>query len=204
MTRAVRHYLAIAGAVIVITAASGCGTYTKLTATWKSPDATAIRFKKILVVAQSSQVSQRRSAESHLASLIPGSTASYDVLTEEETKDVDRARAKIGAAGFDGAVVVRYVGKDTKTTYVPGTPMWGPAPYGSMWGNWGYGWGAAYSPGYLATDTIVTLETHLYSITSDKLIWASQSETTNPTSMNDLMKSLITSTVAAMKKQKVI
>ena len=30
-------------------------------------------------------------------------------------------RQKIMAAGFDGAVIVRFVGKDTQTTYVPGT-----------------------------------------------------------------------------------
>jgi len=194
--------------LLILTVAAGvvaaCGPTTALTATWKAPEAAGTRFNKVIVAAQTKQMSMRRSAESHLVAKIKNSTASYEVLTEDETRDVNRAKAKILAAGFDGAVVVRFVGKDTQTTYVPGTTWWGPAPYGSAWGYWGYGWGAVYDPGYIATDTIVTLETHVYSLKDDKLLWASQSETTNPTSMESLVNSLIDKTVAEMKKQKVL
>ena len=194
-------HLLICLAVVTFVA---CGTSTKLTAVWKAPEAGATRFKKILVVAQTKDQSTRRSMESHLVSRIPNSTASYEVLTEEETRDQARAKQKIAAAGFDGAVVVRFVGKDTQTTYVPGTTWYGPAPYGSMWGYWGYGWGAVYDPGYLVTDTIISLETHVYDVGQDKLIWASKSDTVSPTSMNDLVNSLVDATVAEMKKQKVL
>jgi hypothetical protein len=181
-----------------------CGTSTKLTAVWKAPEASATRFKKIIVAAQTKDQASRRSLESHLVSRIPNSTASYEVLTEDETRDQARAKAKVAAAGFDGAVIVRFVGKDTQTTYVPGTTWYGPAPYGSMWGYWGYGWGAVYDPGYLVTDTIISLETHVYDVNNDKLIWASKSDTVSPTSMSDLVNSLVDATVAEMKKQKVI
>ena len=99
-------------------------------------------------------------------------------------------------------MIVRYVGTDKQTTYVPGTTWWGPAPYGSMYGYWGYGWGAVYDPGYLQTDTIISLESLVYDVPKDKLIWASKSETTNPTSMQNLVNSLIDATIAEMKKQK--
>jgi hypothetical protein len=181
-----------------------CGTSTKLTAVWKAPDAAGTRFKKILVAAQTKEQATRRSMESHLVSRIANSQASYELMTEEETRDQARAKAKIAAAGFDGAVVVRFVGKDTQTTYVPGTTWYGPAPYGSFSGYWGYGWGAVYDPGYLVTDTIISLETHVYDIGKDKLIWASKSDTVSPTSMNDLVNSLVDATVAEMKKQKVL
>jgi len=180
------------------------GTSTKLTAVWKAPDAAGTRFKKILVAAQTKEQATRRSMESHLVSRIANSQASYELMTEEETRDQARAKAKIAAAGFDGAVVVRFVGKDTQTTYVPGTTWYGPAPYGSFSGYWGYGWGAVYDPGYLVTDTIISLETHVYDIGKDKLIWASKSDTVSPTSMNDLVNSLVDATVAEMKKQKVL
>jgi hypothetical protein len=181
-----------------------CGTSTKLTAVWKAPDAAGTRFKKILVAAQTKEQTTRRSMESHLVSRIANSQASYELMTEEETRDTARAKAKIAAAGFDGAVVVRFVGKDTQTTYVPGTTWYGPAPYGSFSGYWGYGWGAVYDPGYLVTDTIISLETHVYDIGKDKLIWASKSDTISPSSMNDLVNSLVDATVAEMKKQKVL
>jgi len=189
---------------VAVAIAIACGTATKLTAVWKAPEAAGTRFKKVIVAAQTKDQASRRSMESHLVSRIANSTASYEVLTEDETRDVNRAKAKISAAAFDGAVIVGYVGTDKQTTYVPGTTWWGPAPYGSMYGYWGYGWGAVYDPGYLQTDTIISLESLVYDVPKDKLIWASKSETTNPTSMQNLVNSLIDATVAEMKKQKVL
>ena len=189
---------------LVVAVGVACGASTKLTAVWKAPEAAGTRFKKIIVAAQTKDQATRRSLESHLVARIANSTASYEVLTEDETRDVNRAKAKISSAGFDGAVIVRYVGTDKQTTYVPGTTWWGPAPYGSMYGYWGYGWGAVYDPGYMVTDTIISLESLVFDVGKDKLIWASRSETTNPTSMQNLVNSLIDTTVREMKKQKVL
>ena len=126
------------------------------------------------------------------------------MLTEDEVKDANRVKAKVLSGGFDGAVVVRFVGTERQTTYVPGTAYWGPAPYGAMYGYWGYGWGAAYSPGYLTTDTVVTLESNVYDVAKEALIWSSRSETISPGSINELMQSVIETTVREMRKQKVL
>ena len=57
-------------------------------------------------------------------------------------------------------------------------PGWGG--YGGFYGGfYGYGWGAAYSPGYLRTDTIVHVETLVYDLNQNKLVWAGQSKTRN-------------------------
>ena len=61
-----------------------------------------------------------------------------------------------------------------------GTGGYGAPYYGSFYGYWGYGWGAVYDPGYLRTDTVVMVETLIYSVTQDKLVWAGHSKTTNP------------------------
>ena len=39
---------------------------------------------------------------------------------------------------------------------------------------------AVYQPGYLQSDTVVTVETNVYSVTDDKLLWSGVSETFNP------------------------
>jgi hypothetical protein len=185
--------------------AVSCAPTTKLIATWKDPTAaTPLHFQKVLVTFQAKDQALRRSAESHLAQRIKNATPSYQVLDESEARDEARAKEKIAAAGFDGAVVVRFVGTTTQTTYVPGTAWWGPAPYGSMWGYWGYGWGAVYSPGYLTQDTIVTLEANVYSVRDDKLIWASRSRTVNAESMTSLLDSVLDATAWEMKNQKVL
>jgi hypothetical protein len=184
--------------------AAGCPPQTNLTAVWKSPSVTAVRFNKILVAAQAPDQARRRNIEAYLAKRIERATPSYEVISEAEAKDTNAAKAKIAAQGFDGAVIVRFVGTTQQQTYVPGTTYWGPAPYGSMWGYWGYGWGAVYDPGYLVTDTVVTLESNVYSISRDELIWSSRSETISPSSIESLMNSVIEATVKEMKRQKVL
>ena len=52
-----------------------------------------------------------------------------------------------------------------------------------MWGYWGYGWGAVYDPGYLQADTVVTLESNVYSVPREELLWSSRSETISPSSI---------------------
>jgi len=185
-------------------ALGACATPTKLTAVWKAPDAAPFQFKKVIVAAQTPDDTRRRTMETYLAGRIANATPSYQVLTPDESRSADRARAKIVAAGFDAALIVRFVGTEKQTTYVPGTTYWGPAPYGSMSGYWGYGWGAAYSPGYLQTDTVVTLESNVYSISNDALLWSSRSDTISPSSIDDLMQSVCEATVREMKRQKVL
>jgi hypothetical protein len=69
---------------------------------------------------------------------------------------------------------------------------------------YGYGWGAAYSPGYLRTDTIVNVETLVYDLKADKLVWAGKSQSTNPDRVDALIKELVAAAAAEMKKQGLI
>ena len=61
-----------------------------------------------------------------------------------------------------------------------------------------------YSPGYLTQDTIVTLESNVYSVREDKLVWASRSRTINADSMTSLLDSMIDAMAWEMKKEKVL
>jgi hypothetical protein len=73
-----------------------------------------------------------------------------------------------------------------------------------MWGYWGYGWGAVYDPGYLQSDTVVTLESNVYDVHRESLVWSSRSETISPGSIDDLMRSVVDATVKEMKRQRVL
>jgi hypothetical protein len=123
-----------AATVIALVGVAACVAPTNLTASWKAPGTTQVRFNKVFVAAQSPDMTRRRAMEDILVKRIGNATPSYSVLTEEDIKDVDRVKAKVAAGGFDGAVVVRFVGTEKQTTYVPGTAYWGPAPYGGMYG----------------------------------------------------------------------
>jgi hypothetical protein len=111
------------------------------------------------------------------------------------------AKPLFGNSPEEGAVIMRVVSKDQELNYSPGTSWYGAYPqYGSFGGYWGYGWGMAYDPGYLRTDTIVMVETLVYSLVQDKLLWAGQSKTTNPTNIKNFIAELSDGAAKEMRK----
>ena len=66
--------------------------------------------------------------------------------------------------------------------------------YGGFWGGYfGHGWGYPWGPGLVAggeihMDTIVTVETLVYELRANKLLWRGQSKTTNPNSVNRVIE----------------
>jgi hypothetical protein len=188
----------------VLLGLSACGT-TTFTSTWKAPGTTAINpvGKTVAAVFVSRDESKRRAGEDALAADLTKRGANgipaYTVLPDAQRGDGEAARAALKAAGCNGAVVMRVVGRDQRINYTPGMAM--PAYYGGFGPYWGYGWGAVYSPGYVTTDTIVSVETLVYSLTQDKLLWASTSRTTNPGNLDALINEVADATAKEMAKQ---
>jgi hypothetical protein len=180
-------------------------TTTTYTSTWKAPNATAVTpvGKTVAAVFVTGNEGQRRSAEDTMAADLTARGAhgipSYTLLPNDQHADGDAARAKLKEAGADGVVVMRLVGKDQQVTYTPGTAF--PSYYNGFGPYWGYGWHTVYEPGYLETDTLISVETLVYSLLQDKLLWGGTSRTTNPANLNSLIKEVADSTAAEMTKE---
>jgi hypothetical protein len=200
MSRLARSLL-LGAAVLALAACSS----TTFTSTWKAPGATGISpaGKTIAAVFVTRDEGRRRAAEDTMARDLTErgaqGVAGYTILPESVRGDADKARALLKDAGVNAVVISRVVGKDTQVNYTPGMTF--PAYYGGFGPYWGQGWGAAYDPGYLTTDTIISVETTLYSLPADKLLWASTSRTTNPGNLDALLTEVADATAKEMKKQ---
>jgi hypothetical protein len=185
---------------------SACAT-TGFVSTWKAPDATPLQLQglKVAAVVMVRNEAARRAAEDALAREITAhgaqGVAMYTIQPEARPDNEQAVRAAVEGAGVAGAVVMRPVGKEKEVVATPvayGGPM-----YGGYWGGYyGYGWGSPYPYGgtEIRTDTIVSIETLVYSLRQNKLVWAGQSRTTNPTGVDQLVKE--TSTAVALELQK--
>jgi hypothetical protein len=195
--------LILASAVLL---AAACNT-TTFNSTWKAPGIAPISpvGKKIAAVFITPDESKRRAGEDALAGDLTrrGATGipAYTLVADGHTNP-DAARAALKAAGCNGAVIMRVVGKDQQINYTPG--MATPVRYGGFGPYWGYGWGTVYDPGYLTTDTIVSVETLVYRLSDDKLLWASTSRTTNPGNLDQLVNDVADATGKEMVKQGLI
>lgn len=193
--KTVLRSLALAGTVAALAA---CSSYTRLVDTWKDPATQQLRFQKVLAIAIFKDPSLRQTVEDDLARRIPGATPSYQVLAEGDLQDVPAAKAKVAAQAFDGAVVLRVANRENRMSYVPGPGV------NTFWGYYDAGWPTVYNPGYLVEDDIVTIETTVYDIGRDKLVWSSHSESTNPSSVASLVDDVVKSVAKEMKRQKLI
>jgi hypothetical protein len=189
----------------ILIALAACAATTTFTSTWKAPDATVISpvGKTVATVFVSRDESKRRAGEDAMARSINAfgghGLPAYTVIPDESAVNAEQARAKLKEAGANAVVTMRVVGKDQQVTYTPGYTA--PSYYGGFGPYWGYGWGTVSSPGYLTTDTLVSVETLLYSLDRDKLLWASTSRTTNPENLDTLVKEIADATANEMVKQ---
>jgi hypothetical protein len=176
--------------------ASACSA-TKVVTAWRAPDEGEVRFSKILALAISDDEAFRRAAEKAICEQVQpvDCQPASKVLTPEQMRDVAAAKAVVKAAGFDGAVVFRVVSEREKVTYVP--PSYGP----TFWGYYGYALNTAYAPAYYRSDTLVRVETSIYSVGGDRLIWVGTTETMNPKSVPGLVDEVAKAVGGDMRKQ---
>ncbi len=173
---------------------AGCSlNNTRMIQSWANPELKAqpIHFNKILVVAVAPSDTERRSAEDAMAARIgPKATPAYSVLSEAEVKDPAASKARIQAAGFDGVILLRWLGFRTEKE-VMGSPTYSP-----LWDQYSYSWT------YMQESTVVQwkilqLETRIFSAADEKLIWSGTTETVEPGSI----PKLINDVAGVVKKQ---
>jgi hypothetical protein len=177
----------------------------KFSSVWKSPDAGSVSFagKKVaaLVIAQddSLRVAGEESLVRELTARGLQSVATYRIAPKEELQSADRAKGWFEKANVEGVVALRPVSKDKRTTYNPGT--WVNPYYSTLWGYYGYGWGSMYIPGSVEQDTVVVVETTIYSVPRNQLLWAAVSETKNPKDLRSFVDDLVKEAVKELHKQ---
>ena len=197
-------------AVLAAASALGCAS-TSFQSTWKAPEAGPLNFKgkKVAALVISKEEGVRYGAEDALAREITKHGAvgvpAYGAIPKELTQDKEKAKEFLAKAGVVGVVAMRVVGKDQEISSSPATYYASPY-YSTFWGGgyYGYGWSGIYDPGYVRTDTIVSVETLVYSLEQDKLVWAGRSETTNPSKVGPFIQELTAKAASEMKKQGLI
>ena len=127
------------------------------------------------------------------------SVATYRIAPKEELQSAERAKGWFERANVEGVVALRPVGREQRTSYNPG--LWTTSSYSTLWNYYGYGWSSVYIPGSVDRDTVVVVETTIYSVPRNQLLWAAVSETKNSTALPRFIEDLVKETVKEMKKQ---
>jgi hypothetical protein len=164
---------------------------TPFVSSWRAPNAEPLQISgaKVAAVAMIDQVASRRAAEDAIARELTARGATgvpmYTVYPSQAPTDEPAARAALEKEGFTGLVVFRPVG--TQQEIVSSPTYWGPA-YSMYWGGYyGYGWGMPWYGMEIRTNTVVSVETLVYSLRQNMLVWGGTSTATNPPSVDRLV-----------------
>lgn len=182
-------------------ALSACYHSTQLAGTWRDPNAGPIHFAHPIAVFATTSETFRRMMEDKIAAQLVNGVPSYRVLASSDISDGAAIRQQLAAGGYDGAVIMRVTNVADRLTYTPGTYWYGGPRYYTFAGYWGTAWGYPFDPAYVTEDQIVSIETQIYSLANDKLIFAARSETTNPRSVSRLGDSVIRHVVKELHKE---
>jgi hypothetical protein len=192
---------------------ANCGSNTSIVNSWRDPKITVAQeqFKKVLVVALVKDEASRRVAENRIAASNPIFKTSYQYLNESTNSLTKEQKLKIlQDENFDGVVTMRLVSKEKETTYVPGTytGMYYGGFDGMYTGMYGYGFGNwygmyspnFYDPGYYQETTSYMVETNIFSLKENKLIWTGTTKSEYVTDLGQTVEAIMQAVVKEMRK----
>lgn len=163
---------------------------TKITSSWREPDKTVTinQLNKVLVVALFNNETNRHKAEDQMAGYLKGKgVVSYNYFSDKfDRKNEAVIRERIGADGFDGAVTMRLIDVEKEKIYMPSNQPFYPAYSRNFPAFYFRNYSYYQQQDYYQTTRIYTVETNVYSIKEDKIIWTGITKTTDPEGVNKL------------------
>jgi hypothetical protein len=99
----------------------------------------------------------------------------------------------------DAVIISHLIGKEQKDAYTRGERT-----HAGFYGFYRSRYNYTHEPGYSSTSTTVRLETNLYDVKTEKLIWSGQSKTLSYDPTDQIIKDVIKTVVDSLQKDKLI
>ena len=193
--------LLILGSLLV-----ACSTPTKVVNRWMEESAAGRDMGKTLVIAITQEENSRRTLETAYANALKEYgvevVPSYTIFQSEKDISKESVKPVVHEQGFNSVLVTLFKGVDEQTIYHAPTYTYTPGPYyGHMWGYYGHAHTAVGSPGYYATYKTILLESNLYDVATEKLIWTVATETEEDRGKMEVINSKVKSVMKELSRQ---
>ena len=201
-----KRFLLLAVAALLL---SACATPTRLSNSWRDATYAGTPFRHVLVLGFGADGATRRVFEDEFArSLqVAGVTAtpSYTLESGVSESDVEKVRDLVKRSGADGVLTTRLIGLDKHTNVMPGQVMMVPTVVyrRGLYGYYGY-----YSTPMLVQTPpstyqyeVLTLETNLWQVIGEHLVWSGTTETFAPENTRKTAQELAQVVVKTLRAQ---
>lgn len=210
-----RKPVSVAFALLTVVCLWGCAPSTRITGTWKNPEAANRTYNSIVVAALTDNIRARQTVETDMQNQLQqhGVTAvrSIDLFPPtvgREGPDVNLLLERIEDQNYGAILTVALIDEETETRYVPGTYGYAPVTrfgwYGRFRGYYNFWYPTLYDPGYYTEEKIYFLETNLYDADTENLLWSAQSKSYSPASLRKASETLAELTANRMAQDNLI
>lgn len=178
-----------------------CSPITRITGSWVDDTAKGktLSGRTIFIASLTRNMKVRTNLESGITQLAAQKNVKTvqgsDYFSPEFYQKIPSERqllTKIRNSGASAILTISMINKESETRYVPGSRGYAPYPfyswYGGFYSYYNYWRPMFYEPGYYVTDRTYFMETNLYDLESNKIIWSAQSETVNPGSIDNFVR----------------
>ena len=189
-------------------ALASCGGSTQLVESWAEPTYQAKPTPKVMVVGLGENERRVKAFEDIFSGYF--AARKLEVIKGNELKainvpDVDAFKKIVHDSGADLCVITKLVDISDETVYHPGTSSYVPVTgYYGM----GYYYSSSYvmvnDPGYISTSKVYKVETNVYDVATEKLVWSGLSKTTDPADFEDGANSFAAVVVGDLVVRKII
>jgi len=185
-----------------LTLLAGCATV-ELADSWKDPEFAGPALRKMLVVGVAQSETNRRLFEDSFSQTLraAGVTAvpSYTLIPAGAAPGSDQVRDAVAKTGTDAVIVTRVQRAERRVEVTPTYYQTGPYRAGF------YGWyGASAAPPMVTQYDVLTLETTLWQVKGEKVVWGGTSKLIEPQDIPKVTEELAKLLIAKMRADGVL
>ena len=214
MSSSLRRALALT-ALLFPLAAGACSQSMKLVRSSVDPAFVPGSVKSVFVVGVSTNPIMRKEYENTFVTALQSSklkvTPGSELIPDIETVDKAAVKAELEKRGVTHVLVTRVVDRKQVEQYHPPTYTTvgvGFGGYPGYYGGWGsymsVGYSTMASPGYTTLHTVVSVESNLYELATEKMVWTGLSEGYPDDNPMDSFRPYINELIYDMKAKKII
>jgi len=205
-----RHHVTRVLMILSLLFISGACSSTKIFSK-KAPDLKVEPFNKVVVMGFFDSLEDRKVFENNIAEALnqAGCDAKSSLsLIEGGKKYTKEELAKLFTEqGFNGVLILRIADVEEERTNIPENYYFPLEPFVYSWYPYwsgSDGLGLLMRGGYHERHDVISVESALFSLSSEKLVWVAQSETTRVKTVAALATHLGPSLAKKLKKEKLI
>lgn len=190
--------------LFVLSLLTACSS-TEMTGSWSNPEFKG-QINKVYMIGSAKNAMNRRLFEDtfnqELVSLGVQALSSYRDFPDTVKVDKEAITGKMIEYGCDSVLVTKLIGKRTETVTNPGRvsgyssgPYYGRGGGGGYYGSWDRYYSRStevvYTPPTTTEFVIVTVESVLYDLKTEEMIWSAHSETTVEGDIGKMMQDYV-------------